>query len=131
VVREAKQVQKSGIVVLAHGSVVPGSGEEALAELAAFLRAQSGGVVEVGYLNFQSPRIPEAVARVAAAGVDRLTVAPFFLSEGFLLRKAIRQARDAAPAGLELKIASPIGPHPRLLDAVLERMAEATGHKLE
>ncbi|PWK05956.1 sirohydrochlorin chelatase [Tumebacillus permanentifrigoris] len=121
---------KLGIVVLAHGSEVPGSGEETLAELAAFLRSESGAVVEVGYLNFQSPRIAEAVTRVLAAGVDRVTVAPFFLSEGYLMRKAVRQAKEAAH-GVEIKIASPLGQHPRLLDVVLERMAEAMGYRLD
>lgn len=126
-------MRKLGILVLAHGSEVPG-GEIALAELVAFLRTESGAVVEVGYLSFQSPSIAEAVACLLETGVDRLQVAPFFLAEGFLLRKAVRAAKEAALAlrpELDIKIASPLGQHPRLLDVVMDRIAEAMDQPAE
>ncbi|MBL0389313.1 hypothetical protein JJB07_22230 [Tumebacillus sp. ITR2] len=115
---------KRGIVVLAHGSEIPDQ-EEALTQLASFLREKSGGPVEVGFLNFQSPRIAEAVALVLAAGAEEILVAPFFLTEGFLMRKAVSLAQQAAP-GVDMKIAPPLGQHPRLVDVVLDRVAEAS-----
>ncbi|KEO82165.1 sirohydrochlorin chelatase [Tumebacillus flagellatus] len=122
-------MSKCGIVIVAHGSQLPDP-EEALAKLASFLREESGGPVEVGFLSFQSPSIAEAVASVVQAGVDRVTVAPFFLTEGYLMRKAVKLAREAAP-GLDMKIAPPLGQHPRLLDAVLDRADEAMGQRAD
>ena len=116
-----------GLLVIAHGSVVPGA-EREVVELAEQMRDRAGlPVAEVGYLDYTEPRIPEAVAKCVQRGATELVVLPYFLAEGYLVRK-MRRAVVAAAAnhpGLRLLEAAPLGPDPRFADVLLDRVAEA------
>lgn len=119
--------RKRGILLVAHGSVVAGA-EQDLQRVAAFLRAKiGGGVVELGYLSGTSPSLADAVDACVAQGVTDLLVMPYFLSGGYLQRKALRQVELEAQRHphLTLHQGAPLGPHPRFADVVLDRIAEA------
>ena len=55
---------------------------------------------EVGYAAAGSPRVPEVVARLRAAGAHRVTVAAYLLVDGLFHRSLRRSGADAVTAPL-------------------------------
>ena len=91
------------------------------------LRARLGaGVpVAVGMRNWR-PFIKDALAELAAAGVDRtigIPMAPQFST--LSVQKYIDAATAALPAGMRFEPVHSFHAHPRLLDAFAERLAAA------
>lgn len=118
---------KRGILLIAHGSIVAGV-ERDLEHIAADLRQKTeADVVGSGFLDYTEPKIPEAVRQMAEQGVTELLVVPYFLSAGYLLRKALRIVREetAMQAQMKVHIAEHLGKHPRLTDVVLDRIEDA------
>ena len=62
-----------------------------------------------------SPTVPEAVARLRAAGARRVAVASWFLAPGLLPDKVAREA------GPDTVLAEPLGAHPLLAELIVER----------
>ena len=122
------QESELGLLVVAHGSVVPGAGREVLG-VAERLRERSGlRVVEVGFLDYTEPGIPAALAACVDRGATEVVVLPYFLAEGYLVRK-MRRAVAAAMAnhpGVQLREARALGPDPRFADIVLDRIRDVT-----
>lgn len=117
-----------GLLVIAHGSIVPGA-EREVRLVADRLRERSGlGVVEVGYLDYTEPGIPAALAACVERGATEIVVLPYFLAEGYLVRKmrrAVATARANHP-GLRLCEARALGPDPRFADILLDRIRDVT-----
>lgn len=114
------------ILLIAHGSVLHGA-ERDVHHLAEGLRRQTGArVVEVGFLDYTEPFIPQAVAACAEQGATHLLVLPYFLTSGYLLRKCLAAVQQAAAnhPPLTLTLAQPLGPHRKLADLVLERVEQ-------
>jgi sirohydrochlorin cobaltochelatase len=80
--------------------------------------------VENGYLEFMAPGLPEAGARLAAAGCTIVDIVPLFLGAGGHVRKdlpeGVARLRAAHPA-VAWRLREPIGE----LDAVIDAMAAA------
>jgi sirohydrochlorin ferrochelatase len=116
------------IIVFSHGSVLCGA-EQNLLRIARQMRDRGdAAVVEVGFLNYTEPSFATAVARCAAAGASRITIAPYFLIEGKFvvqdLPKVLTDANNAYPA-IEFVVAGVIGRHEALADAILDSAASA------
>ena len=118
----------AAIVLIDHGSR-EAAANAVVEEVAAALRARlPGRVVEVAHLELAPPDLGEAVARCAARGVRELVVLPFFLAAG---RHGARDIPRLAAAAAErhpsvsIRVAPPLGAHPALVDAVLERLSES------
>lgn len=118
--------EKRGILLVAHGSEIAGA-ERDVERVAAALRRMTAQTVEVGFLSFTAPDLPEAVSRCAQSGVAQWVVMPYFLTAGYLQRKAMGIVKKEAGRypGLFVVEAEPFGRHPLLADLVLERIAEA------
>lgn len=79
------------------------------------------GSVTVGFLAAASPSVPEAVAALRSGGggsggpgaVERVALASYLIGRGFFQRKLNRSGGDV--------VTEPLGPHPRLIDVVVER----------
>lgn len=116
------------IILLAHGSVLCGSGE-ALWEHAARLNfTQQYEMVEVGYLNYSDPPFLQSVERCILEGATRIIVCPYFVLPGKFVKVdvplAIQTARSAYP-DVDLVVADVIGADTRLADAILESASNA------
>ena len=89
---------KSGVVLVAHGS----RREEANMEIRTLTRevqeADPPGLYEVAFMQFSSPDLKEAVARLAAQGVQQVVIMPLFLITG----NHVTQDIPAALAGCGL-----------------------------
>lgn len=115
-----------GILLVAHGSIVPGA-EGDVEQLAAFLKKATGvQTVEIGYLDYTQPSIGDAVRVCTAQGLTDLLVVPYFLTDGYLCKKALRQVREAL-RGTAVKVqeARPLGGAPELVDAMLDAVQRA------
>jgi len=77
--------------------------------------------VSLAFLELMEPRLPAEAARLAAAGVDQLTIVPVFLGQGgHLLRDLpllVEQLRADHP-GLAIKVAGAVGEDAAVLDAM-------------
>lgn len=84
--------------------------------------------VRVSYLDHVAPGPQEALAALAAEGVDEVVVSPALLTAAFHskvdLPRAIDAAGERAP-WLRVHRADTFGPHPLLVSAVERRLSEA------
>ncbi|TCP55997.1 sirohydrochlorin cobaltochelatase [Tumebacillus sp. BK434] len=115
-----------GILLVAHGSILPGA-EGDVEQLAAFLKKATGVLsVEIGYLDYTTPSIQDAVKVCLARGLTDLLVVPYFLTDGYLCKKALRQVREALRGTqVDVQEAKPLGGAPELVDAMLDAAARA------
>jgi sirohydrochlorin ferrochelatase len=116
-----------GIVVFAHGSRVEAA-NEAVRRVAAEA-ARSGGFenVEAAFLELGQPDLAGAVARLAARGLTRVLVTPYFLTDGLHLErdlpKLVAEAAAAHPE-VEIRATPPLDGHPGLAAIVVDRARE-------
>lgn len=77
--------------------------------------------VSLAFLELMEPRLPAEVARLAAAGIDEVTIVPVFLGQGgHLLRDLpllVEQLRLDHP-GLAVTVAGAVGEDPAVLEAI-------------
>jgi sirohydrochlorin ferrochelatase len=129
IVEVAKTVQHPGIIVFAHGSRIE-SANQAVREVAAGILRPRGPYehVETAFLELGQPDLETAVSRLAAAGIDRIVVIPYFLTLGLHLERDLpRLARDIAAKfpGLDLLLTPPLDGHPALTEILLDRARQA------
>ncbi len=118
----------TGFVVFAHGSRIE-SANQAVRDTAARL-ALAGGFdfVEAAFLELGAPDLDGAVARLAARGVRRVIVLPYFLTLGLHLERDLpRLLEKAAKAhpDVEIRMAPPLDGHEGLVNVLLDRAREA------
>jgi sirohydrochlorin cobaltochelatase len=120
----AAPAPRHGVLLFAHGARDPrwAAPFEAVAQR---MRAAAPALaVENGYLEFMAPGLPEAGARLAAAGCTIVDIVPLFLGAGGHVRKdlpeGVARLRAAHPA-VAWRLREPIGE----LDAVIDAMAAA------
>jgi sirohydrochlorin ferrochelatase len=119
---------KTGIVIFAHGSSVE-SANEAVRAVATHVSKVSGfELVEAAFLEGGRPDLDGAVERLAAAGAERVIVAPYFLTLGLHLQRDLpRIVADVSLArpGLEIRVTPPLDGHPALAAALVDRVRKA------
>ena len=122
---------KSGIIVFAHGSRIE-SANQAVRDVVAEMVCPRGPYqhVETAFLELGRPDLPGAATRLAAEGVDRIVVVPYFLTLGLHLERdlpsLIEQTARQFP-GIEFVATPPLDGHPALAQILLDRAREALG----
>ena len=119
----------AGAILFAHGSRIE-SANQGVRTVAAEL-ARAGGIayVEPAFLELGEPDLAGAAARLAAQGVGRIVVIPYFLTLGLHLERDLpRIVADAGLGlpGVEFVVTAPLEGHPALVDALLDRWKKAT-----
>lgn len=111
-----------GILILSHGSSEP-IAIKPLIVVARKMEQQLGVPVTVAFLNFNEPTIEQAVHHCYAKGICELLLLPYFLSDGYLMRKAMQIANDTARQYKDLKCVedAPLGQNIRLGQILLTR----------
>ena len=111
------------LVLFAHGARAASWAApfERLRDLTA---ARMPGVpVSLAFLELMEPRLPAEVARLAAAGIDEVTVVPVFLGQGgHLLRDLpllVDQLRIDHP-GVAVNVVGAVGEDPAVLAAMTD-----------
>jgi len=121
-----------GIIVFAHGSRVE-SANQAVRAVAADLSRATGDRVEAAFLELGRPDLAGAAARLVEAGVDQITVIPYFLTLG------LHMERDLPPLiasisntynGLSIAVTPPLDGHPALVQVLLDRAMSASHSRI-
>jgi len=120
---------KTGIIVFAHGSRVE-SANQAVREVVAAMAPPRGPYehVETAFLELGQPDLGGAAARLAAMGVRRIVVIPYFLTLGLHLERDLpRLIEETARRfpGIEFRATPPLDGHPALAQILMDRAREA------
>ena len=115
-------------VVFAHGSSVESANDAVRAVAEDMARRGALEPVVAAFLEGGRPDLRSAVEQMAARGVSRVVVIPYFLTLGLHLQrdlpKLVEQSRRAYPA-LEIEVTAPLDGHPAMVDALLDRARNA------
>jgi sirohydrochlorin cobaltochelatase len=114
----------SGLILFAHGARDP-RWAAPFEAVAARVRLQQAGVpVSLAFLEFMTPSLADAGARLVAAGCTRVQVLPMFLGAGGHVRKdlplLLDQLRASFPA-VSFTLHTAVGE----IDSVVAAMADA------
>lgn len=113
------------LLVIAHGSRDPRHAATVRALVHRVRALRPGLRVEVGFLDFDTPAVPDVLASLAAAGVRDVVAQPLLLTRAFHAKADIPAVLRAAPAGMRVRQAGVLGPSPLLLAALEQRLYEA------
>ncbi len=116
------------IILFAHGARDPEWARPVEAVAQRLREGSQGRHVEVAFLEFMKPTLPEAVAQIVSEGASIsgacIQILPFFIAQGGHLRKELPEMLDALRAHYPEQaflLLPPLGELP----AVQEAMAEA------
>ncbi|BCJ87205.1 sirohydrochlorin chelatase [Effusibacillus dendaii] len=115
-----------GILLVGHGSLMAHANDSLYEMAEEMKRRKSIDVVEVAFLDQCEPDIPTAILTCVKKGVTRLHMVPYFLSKGYLMRKAVRIAKEeeANFRGMTIRVSEPVGADPRIVQVLLDRIDE-------
>jgi sirohydrochlorin ferrochelatase len=120
-------VEAPVLIACAHGTRNP-AGRRLIAELALAARSLRPGLVTTAaFVDVQPPTVVDVVASHAAAGRAAVVV-PLLLSGGYHVHVDIAGAVAAHPAAVA---ARPLGPDPRLVAVLRQRLVEAGADPLD
>ncbi len=107
IVRSTSDAAARAIVLFAHGARDPRWAEPFVQVAERVRRAAPDRRVELAYLEFLAPDLPEAARRLAAQGATTIRVVPLFFGRGGHLRDAVPKliakiAKDIPAVSFEL-----------------------------
>ncbi len=116
------------IVLVDHGSRASEANaqlEQAAEQLRTRLPAHH---VVAAHMELAPPDLPSAIEACVRAGASEIVVAPWFLAPGRHgasdIPRMVEEARLGHPE-VKLSLASPLGVHPGLIEAVIDRINES------
>lgn len=116
------------LLIIAHGSRDPRHAAT-VAALRARVRSQRPGLrVEAAFLEFNAPRVPQVLARLAAEDATEVIALPLLLTRAFHAKTdipAVLREATARHPRLSVRQAAVLGPSPLLMDALERRLHEA------
>ena len=121
------------ILLIDHGSR-RAEANALLDEVAARVRARMGAsaIVEAAHMEIAEPTIAQGFERCVERGASVVVAHPFMLAPGRHVQEDLpRMVREAAARheGVDFVLAPPLGSHDGIIDAVIDRCAEALGRR--
>lgn len=120
--------EPEAIILLGHGSRVPGAGEEmerAARRLQERLRA---AIVETCYLSRLGPHFPEVFDRCVARGAKKVVVIPYFLHMGLHILldiPEVLQAKAREHPQVKVILGKHLGGDEALVDLLMKRIDQS------
>ncbi len=118
---------RNGIVLFGHGAKAP-EWAAPMERARDHLRAQAAAdEVELAFLEFMTPTLPEALDDLAGRGVARVDVIPMFLAQGGHLKRDLPALVDEARARhpqLDIRLAPAVGEAESVIAAMVDYAAE-------
>lgn len=109
----------TALLAISHGTGDQ-AGQHAVATLVGAVAARLPDVVvRLGHVDVQQPDVAAALARLGAAPV---ALVPLLLSAGYHVHVDLRRATRDRP---DVRVAPALGPDPRLVDVLVQRLQEA------
>ena len=119
-----------GIIVFAHGSRVESANEAVRIVARDLMRASDCPRVIAAFLELGVPDMEGAADRLAAEGVDRIIVLPYFLTLGLHMERdlpvLVKRVEEKHP-GVRVEVTAPLDGHPALTTILLDRVRTAMG----
>jgi sirohydrochlorin cobaltochelatase len=115
------------VLLVGRGSTDPDANAEVCKVARLLAEGRPYALVETAFVSLTWPNVPDGIARCQALGARRIVVAPYFLFDGVLPRRVVRQARGHAAEhpDLDVRCARHLGDCDELADLVAERYREA------
>ncbi|HUU14538.1 MAG TPA: CbiX/SirB N-terminal domain-containing protein [Terriglobia bacterium] len=119
-----------GVILFAHGSAVE-EANQSVHNLARGIQEEGPyGYVRGAFLDVAQPNLDAAIAQAVEAGVRRVIVIPYFLTEGIHLQRdlpnLIVQLKERY-ADLEIEVGRSLDDHPQMASIILGRVREVIG----
>jgi sirohydrochlorin cobaltochelatase len=115
---------KTAIIVFAHGSRVESANEAVRAVSRELVSASGCDLVMAAFLELGQPDLPSVAGQLAAEGVERLIVLPYFLTLGLHMERDLPRLVEAIVQehqGLRVEVAPPLDGHPALVQILADR----------
>ncbi len=116
------------LLIIAHGSRDPRHAATVDALRARVRSLRPGLRVEAAFLEFNAPRVPQVLARLAAEDATEVIALPLLLTRAFHAKTdipAVLREATARHPRLSVRQAEVLGPSPLLMDALERRLYEA------
>lgn len=117
----SKPLSRSAVILFAHGARDPDWARSLGAIRDEILKHEPQAQVELAFLEFISPTLPEAIDLVAAAGALEVCVIPMFMAQSGHTKRDLPVLLDVASARhptLTIRVATPIGEAPPVVAAI-------------
>jgi sirohydrochlorin ferrochelatase len=123
-----KKQKNEAIILLGHGSRIPGAGE-GMEQVARRMREKLGReIIEICYMSKLGPHFPEVFERCVDRGATKIVVVPYFLHSGLHLMEDIpdllREKARKYPH-VQLILGKNLGFDECLVDLVIKRLDES------
>jgi len=119
-------MSSSAVILFAHGAREPEWAQPFESIRDRLLAA--GMPVELAFLEFMSPSLDEAAARLAGEGIETVVIVPLFLAQGAHLRRelpAMVEKIRKRHAKTAFRVAPALGDSPEILAAITEWVLRA------
>lgn len=121
---------KTALILFAHGARDP-EWANPMRRVQAVVREQVVDVpVELAFLEFMTPTLPECAAQLVAQGADKVVILPMFIARGGHLKKEVPEMlavlRCTYP-NVEFSLGGAIGEHDTVVQAMASAALEVAG----
>jgi len=116
----------TGIIVFAHGSRVESANEAVRAVARDLVRPSACERVVAAFLELGQPDLEGAADQLAAAGVERIIIIPYFLTLGLHMERDLPRLVDRVVEkhpGVRVTVTPPLDGHPALVQILADRAA--------
>lgn len=110
-------------ILFAHGARNPDWAQPILSIREAMLKRRPEARVEVAFLEFIAPQLPQAIDLLVAGGCRDIVIVPIFMAQSGHTKRDLPALIDAARArhaGLNITVATPIGEAATVVAAIAD-----------
>jgi sirohydrochlorin cobaltochelatase len=124
---------KTSLILFAHGARDPEWAAPMRRVQAAVRARRPDASVELAFLEFMSPTLPECAAQAIAGGAARIVVLPMFIARGGHLKREVPDMLAVLRASyptVEFSLGNAIGEHEIVVQAIAEAALLVAGAEL-
>ena len=120
-------VKMEAILYICHGSRVKEASEQAVSFIHQMMKKVDAPIQEIGFLELSEPTIAQSFEHCVKKGVTNIIVIPILLLTAAHAKedipKELAKLQSRFP-DVKVKIGQPIGVHEKMIDIILERIAD-------
>jgi len=120
----------TALILFAHGARDPEWANPMRRVQATIRQRMSTTPVELAFLEFISPTLPDCAAELVAQGADKIVVMPMFIARGGHLKKETPEMLEALRStypNVEFSLGNAIGEHELVVQAMATAALEVAG----
>ena len=120
----------TALILFAHGARDPEWANPMRRVQAVIRQRTSTTPVELAFLEFMTPTLPDCAAGLIAQGADKIVVMPMFIARGGHLKKETPEMLDALRLtypNIEFSLGTAIGEHELVVQAMATAALEVAG----